>query len=133
MQKNLPVFLQSGAFPLFAGALWSDWTYWKSSEIQWINFSAWLLFGAALFTGLALLAALIFMLMRRRNNRYDGLNLALLAFTLAGAVLNSFVHARDVWATMPTGLWMSAVLLLMSVVGVVLVFRGKDQSMRTEQ
>lgn len=27
--------------PLFLGALFSDWAYFSSQQIQWVNFAAW--------------------------------------------------------------------------------------------
>ena len=41
--------------PLFIGALLSDWAYSATYQIQWINFASWLIAGALVFTGLALL------------------------------------------------------------------------------
>ena len=49
------------AFPvaLFPAALVSDITYLNTAEMQWSNFSAWLLAGGELFTGLLLIGAVI--------------------------------------------------------------------------
>ena len=45
--------------PLFLGALLSDIAYSKTYQIQWNNFSSWLIAGGKLFCGLALLFALV--------------------------------------------------------------------------
>lgn len=54
----LHALLLAGSVPLFLGALLSDIAYYNSYQIQWSNFAAWLIAGALLFCGLALLFAL---------------------------------------------------------------------------
>src|SRR3546814_1099584 len=51
--------LLAGTVPLFLGTLLSDWAYWSTYEVQWINFASWLVVGALLFAGYALLWAVI--------------------------------------------------------------------------
>src|SRR3546814_9940031 len=55
------------AFPvaLFTTALLSDITYLKSAEIQWSNFSAWMITGALIFGAPVLLWAAIDLFRRR--------------------------------------------------------------------
>lgn len=52
------VFL-AGMFPLFLGAALGDAAYARSFDIQWNNFASWLLVGALLFSGIALVLALV--------------------------------------------------------------------------
>ena len=54
----LHALLLAGSVPLFLGALLSDIAYYNSYQIQWSNFAAWLIAGALVFCGLALLFAL---------------------------------------------------------------------------
>lgn len=103
------------AFPvaLFPGALLSDITYLESSEMQWSNFSAWLITGALVFGGLALawsIAALFF----GRPRRFLVLVLALM--WIAGLV-NAFQHSHDGWSSVgTTGLVLSIVSSVLALV-----------------
>jgi hypothetical protein len=47
--------LRAFPFSLFLAALVSDWAYWGTFQIQWANFSSWLIVGGLLGGGLALL------------------------------------------------------------------------------
>ncbi len=100
------------ALPLFLGALLSDWAYSRSFEPQWINFSSWLIAGALVLAGIAMLWALMDVL--RRRGQLVGLLLLLATFVLG--FINALVHARDAAATMPTGLVLSAVVLALAAV-----------------
>ena len=47
--------LLAGTVPLFLGALISDIAYGQTYQIQWANFASWLIAGALVFCGFALL------------------------------------------------------------------------------
>lgn len=104
----------------FIGALITDTAYWRTAEMAWANFSAWLLTAGLLLGGVALLAGL-FDLVRGRF-RFAGIP-AILYLLGAIAVLvvslfNAFVHGRDGWTSVvPTGLALSiaAVVLIILV------------------
>jgi uncharacterized membrane protein len=98
------------ALPLFVGALLSDWAYSSSFEPQWINFSSWLIAGALVLAGVALLWALVDVLQRRARLIY----LLLLLVTFVLGFINALVHARDAAATMHSGLVLSAVVLVLA-------------------
>jgi len=100
------------ALPLFLGALLSDWAYSSSFQPQWINFASWLIAGALVLAGLALLWAAVEVLRRRGSLVY----LLLLIATFVLGFVNALVHARDAWATMPTGLALSAVVVVLAAV-----------------
>lgn len=102
------------AFPvaLFPAALVTDITYLNTAEIQWTNFSAWLLAGGELFAGLLLIGALV-SLVRRRSGRAILYFLLVLALFAVG-LLNSFQHSGDGWASVGT------FGLVLSIVGAVL-------------
>lgn len=100
------------ALPLFVGAFLSDWAYSSSFQPQWINFSSWLIAGALVLAGLALLWALVDALRRRGQLVY----LLLLLATFVLGFINALVHARDGAATMPTGLVLSALVLVLAAV-----------------
>ena len=104
------------AFPiaLFSSALASDIAYLNSAEIQWTNFSQWLLAGGCLMGGLTLLWA-IFLLVRAGAAEDDRIvriqavaYLLLLASMWTSGLLNSFLHSRDGWSSVgATGLSLS--------------------------
>lgn len=105
------------ALPLFVGALLSNWAYAVSYQIQWTNFASWLIAGGLVFAGAALLWAVIDLWRSRATRvRRGALYLLLLASTVAVAFVNSLVHAKDGWAAMPAGLWLSLVVVLLALV-----------------
>lgn len=116
--------LLAGSLPLFLGALFSDITYYNSYEIQWSNFASWLIAGALVFAGLALLCALIGL---SRSERRQGPALVYLLLLLATWILgflNALVHARDAWAVMPTGLVLSVIVTVLILATIWLGFFG---------
>lgn len=105
------------SLPLFLGALLSDWAYAASYQVQWTNFASWLIAGGLVFGGAALLwAAIDFLRPSATRVRRAALYLLLLTSTVAVAFVNSLVHAKDGWAAMPAGLWLSLVVLLLGLV-----------------
>lgn len=112
--------LATSALPLFLGALLSDWAYASSYQIQWINFASWLIAGALLLAGPALLWGAVEALVSRGPGRARAAYLLLLLAVFVLGFLNALVHARDGWATMPTGLAMSAVVFVLAAVASVL-------------
>ncbi len=103
---------------LFAGALLADWAYSASHQVQWLNFAAWFLLGGVVSLSLVLLWALIDLFRWRRSGRGAGapmLYALLLFLAWAVAVIDNFVHAKDAWATMPDGLWLTILLFLLTL------------------
>ena len=106
------------AFPIafLSAALASDITYLNTAEIQWSNFSAWLLAGAALFGAVVVIWAFAAWLSNRRHGR-GGWSLAYLILVLlmwVTSVVNSFQHSRDGWSSVET------TGLLLSILGTLL-------------
>ena len=103
------------ALPLFLGALLSDWAYARTAEVQWTNFASWLIAGGLVFAGIALLWAAVDVLRAGAGRHRRGVwyLLLLLASCVLGFV-NALVHAKDGWAAMPSGLVLSAVVLLLA-------------------
>jgi uncharacterized membrane protein len=102
--------------PLFLGALLSDLAYWSSHHVQWINFAAWLIAGALLVGAFALVWALVELVRSRkaRTQRPIRYFAALLVMWMLGLV-DALVHAKDAWATMPEGLWLSLIVTLLAL------------------
>jgi uncharacterized membrane protein len=115
------------AFPLpfFLAALVSDVAYWNTFQIQWANFSSWLIAGGLLGGGFAMLWALVDLIRFRRsgNRRPLFYFLALLAMFVVGFI-NELVHAKDAWAIMPEGLYLSIAAVLLAFVASWIGFSG---------
>lgn len=118
---GVPVHAMLVPFPIacFTGALLTDIVYASSAQVQWANFSAWLLAFGVLMGSLAALFGLIDAFSAPPSRRppiiwwHMGGNILLLAI----ALINNFVHARDGWtAVVPTGLTLSAITVLLMIV-----------------
>ena len=122
----LHAVLLASILPLAAGALLADWAYVRSFEVQWINFAAWLILGALIFNGSALLWAAVETLRadspRRRNKWiYPGLLTAAVVLN----TVNTMIHTKDGWATMPVGLILSTIVLIVVAAAVWMGFAGQ--------
>lgn len=108
----LHAIMLAGTVPLFLGALLSDITYFQTYQIQWSNFASWLIAGGLVFCGLAVLFALVNLIRDRKAGR-PLVYLVLLVVTWALGLVNAFEHAKDAFATMPSGLILSALTTLL--------------------
>jgi uncharacterized membrane protein len=108
---------------LFLGVLLNDLAYARSYEVQWKNFASWLLVGglSVSFIALAWAIADLVRLPHDRGVRRMIYVALLLAMWILGFV-NALVHAGDVWASMPEGLVLSAIVALLSIAAVWLGF-----------
>lgn len=103
----------AGTVPLFLGAALSDTAYVSSYEIQWSNFASWLIVGGLIYAGVALIFAIVDLLRSHRRAQGIALYAVMLLVTWVVGFFNALIHARDAWASMPSG-------LILSVVGTVL-------------
>lgn len=121
----LHAILLAFPFPLFLGALLSDLAYGTSFQVQWANFSSWLIAGGLLVGAFALLWALINLF--RSGTASKGRPIiyfvVLLAMWALGFV-NALVHAKDAWATMPEGLYLSAAAAFLALVAAWIGYSG---------
>lgn len=109
----LHTILLAGSVSLFLGALLSDIAYYKTYQIQWSNFASWLIAGAELFSGLALVFALVNLIRANQKAGQVLMYFVLLLATWLLGLFNAFQHAKDAWAVMPAGLVMSAVVFVL--------------------
>ena len=107
--------LLAGTVPLFLGALLSDITYTQTYQIQWANFASWLIAGALVFCGLALLFALVNLVRAERKSGQPVVYALLLLATWVLGLVNAFQHAKDAYAAMPTGLVLSVVVTVLTI------------------
>ncbi|HVJ41878.1 MAG TPA: DUF2231 domain-containing protein [Dongiaceae bacterium] len=110
-------------FPIvcFVGTLLTDIAYWRTAEMMWANFSAWLLTAGLLVGALAGLAGLIDFFGDRlvRTHRYAWMHMIGNALAWVLSLFNAFVHSRDAWTSVvPAGLILSAAVV------VILLFTG---------
>jgi len=114
------------SFPiaLFASALASDIAYLNTAEIQWTNFSAWLIAGALVFGGFVALWSLIALF------RGAGRGKRLIYFVVVAAMwllglLNAFKHSQDAWSSVGTlGLGLSIACTVLALIAGLLAFSG---------
>ena len=103
---------------LFAAAGVCDITYLRTAEIQWSNFSAWLIAGGLLAGAVVVLWA-IANLIRTRSPAPRGRPLAyllLLAAMWVTGFVDALLHSRDAWySVMATGLVLSIAATLLAL------------------
>ena len=112
----LHAVLLAGTVPLFLGGLLSDIAYYKTYQIQWSNFASWLIAGALVFSGFALLFALVNLLRAQRKSGRPAVYFLLLLAAWVLGLVNAFQHAKDAYAMMPAGLVLSVIVTLLAVV-----------------
>lgn len=108
--------LLAGTVPLFLGALLSDIAYFRSYQIQWSNFSSWLIAGGLVFCGLALLFALVNLIRADHRKGRPLLYFLLLLVIWILGFINALEHAKDAWAIMPAGLILSVIVTVLACV-----------------
>ena len=103
----------------FTGALLTDIAYWRTAEMQWSNFSAWLLAVGLLVAVFAIIVGLIDFIL---DARIRALGTAWLyaagnAVAVILAIFNSLIHTHDAYTSVvPTGLILSAVTVVILLV-----------------
>jgi uncharacterized membrane protein len=117
---GVPIHAMLVPFPIvcFTGALLTDITYSNSPQVQWANFSQWLLAVGLIVGVLAAIFGLIdFLAAGRTRPRIGWFHLIGNAIVLLLALINNFVHSRDGWTgVVPTGLTLSVVTFVLMLV-----------------
>jgi uncharacterized membrane protein len=121
----LHAILLSFPFPLFLGALLSDLAYRASFQVQWINFSSWLIAGGLFVGAFALLWAIVELVRsdRARQSRPLAYVVVLIAMWVLGFV-NALVHGKDAWASMPAAVYLSAIAALLALAAAWIGYSG---------
>ncbi|MGN6307654.1 MAG: DUF2231 domain-containing protein [Mesorhizobium sp.] len=108
-------------FPIacFVGTLLTDIAYWRTADMIWANFSAWLVTAGVIMGLLAAIAGLIDFLgdrrVRAQSPAWPHVLGNLLALILS--IVNMFIHTRDAWTSVvPWGLVLSAIVVLILLV-----------------
>jgi uncharacterized membrane protein len=126
LSREIRSSLTSVAAVCFAGALLTDLAYIQSPDMQWTNFSAWLLAVGLVFSVLALLTAIVTFIGRGRRVSSSGWLYAVAAIiVMVLELFNNFIHSRDAWISVwPTGLALSVASVAMMAVAAALHIRN---------
>ena len=109
-------------FGMFVGALIFDLIYQQTGEVMWLKAASWLIpFGLIIaivprFINLAQ----VWVSRRATSSGTDKLDFWLNLFAIVAAIFNAFVHSRDAYATMPSGVWLSATTVALIAIGRIL-------------
>ncbi len=121
----LHAILLAFPLPLFLGALLSDLAYQASFNVQWANFSSWLIAGGLFFGGFALLWALVALFVgETARTRQPLVYFVVLLVMWVIGFINALVHAKDAWATMPEGLYLSVITALLALIAAWIGYSG---------
>lgn len=129
VMRPVQAFLIAATVPLFVGAALSDYAYTATFQVQWVNFSSWLIVGGLVFAGIALIGALVGLLRADGRGRLAVSFLLLLAAFVLG-FLNALIHARDAWASMPTGFILSLIVAVLACAATAVGFSTLRPSVR---
>lgn len=116
-----PLHVILAAYPIacFTGAFLTDIAYAQTYQMQWANFSVWLITAGLVMGALAALAGIAdYMVNRKRPERRVGWthtlgNLLVLFLSL----WNVFVHSRDAYTSVvPTGIILSGIVAVLVLI-----------------
>src|SRR5271163_4522298 len=110
-------------FGCFVAALIFDVIYLETAVMLWDKCAAWLIVFGLLFAVVPRLVNLtqVWITSRRSATRTDKLDFWLNLFAVVAAIFNAFVHSRDAYAVVPTGLWLSVCTVVLISIGNIVV------------
>jgi uncharacterized membrane protein len=114
----LHAVLLAGIVPLFLGVLLSDIAYFRTYEVQWKNFASWLIVGALTFAAAALVWAVVELIRAGVRAPRSIVYASLLIAIWVLGFINALVHAADAWASMPNGLILSAIIVVLVIAAI---------------
>ena len=108
------------AVSCFFGTLATDIAYWRTANVFWADFSAWLV-SAGVVVGYATLAVALIEMLFLRTRRLYRPRWPFVVAMIAALILATFdmmVHTRDAWTSVvPWGLVLSALTVAVLVAG----------------
>jgi uncharacterized membrane protein len=110
-------------FGCFVAALIFDIIYSKTAVMLWDKGAAWLIVFGLLFAVVPRVVNLtqVWITSRRTATRTDKLDFWLNLLAIVVAIVNAFVHSRDAYAVVPTGLWLSVCTVMLLSIGNIVV------------
>ena len=121
--ESIYALLNPIPFGCFVAALIFDIIYSNSAVMLWDKGAAWLVVFGLLFAVVPRLVNLtqVWITSRQNATRADKLDFWLNLFAIVVAIINAFVHSRDAYAVVPTGLWLSACTVILLSISLVVV------------
>jgi uncharacterized membrane protein len=118
--RSHPIHGILSAYPLalFTAALATDITYLNTANMQWANFSVWLIAGGLFMGVLAAIVGIVDALANRGRSRarrpwFHSVGTLLM---MVLALLNAFIHSRDAWTSVvPTGIILSVIVSILAL------------------
>jgi len=110
-------------FGCFVAALVFDIIYSETAVMLWDKGAAWLIVFGLLFAVVPRLVNLtqVWITSRRTASRTDKLDFWLNLFAIVVAIVNAFVHSRDAYAVVPTGLTLSVCTVILLSTGNIVI------------
>src|ERR1700722_17655236 len=110
-------------FGCFVAALIFDIIYSETAVMLWDKGAAWLIVFGLLFAVVPRLVNLtqVWVTSRRTATRAVKLDFWLNLFAIVVAIVNAFVHSRDAYAVVPTGMWLSICTVTLLSVGNIVI------------
>ena len=105
-------------FVCFLGTLVTDIVYWRTADMQWANFSAWMLTVGLIVAVFVVIFGLVDFALDRHVRALAGTWIHGLGTgaALVLAIINAFVHTRDAYTSVvPEGLILSVLVVLILV------------------
>jgi len=99
----------------FFAALIFDIVYYRGAFIMWDHAAAWLIalgLVAAIVPRLINLAQ-VWITSRHISTDVDRVDFLLNLIAIVVAIINAFVHSRDAYGSMPSGVWLSAITVVL--------------------
>lgn len=117
-------------FGFFVAALIFDDIYAQTGEMQWVKSSAWLITLGLFFAIVPRLINLVQVwLPSNRASSVEKVAFWLNLVAVVVAIVNAFVHSRDAYASMPDGLLLSVLTVLLLSLGFIFpAFKGAGRA-----
>lgn len=110
-------------FGFFVAALIFDIIYARTAVVLWNKGAAWLIVFGLLLAIIPRFVNLtqVWITSRHIARRADKLDFWLNLLAIIAAIFNAFVHSRDAYAVVPSGVWLSACTVILLSVGHVVM------------
>lgn len=112
---------------LFTIGVLTDVAYLKSAEVQWTNFSQWLITGGLVFGGIAAAWSLVAIVLSLRTSirLWRVVESGALALMFVLGLVNAFKHSQDGWSSVGAfGLTLSIICSLLALIAAFIAISG---------